>query len=166
MQETKGPYSNAPVNPKAGKARCKTQHQWHRGSELASGGESGDYTGITKSPPDLTGSDPRCILEANTLGGGNQVVPKDAFKWPSPQLPSLPGLEVGFILGRLRFVGRLNEHQASIAIVGLFARDVSLGLSPYANLLGQGLDRWEQGTSDTHLAGIRARTARASDSTQ
>ena len=68
MQETKGPYSNAPVNAKAGKARCKTQHQQPRSSELASAGENRDHTEITKSPADLTGSDPRCILEANTLG--------------------------------------------------------------------------------------------------
>ena len=68
MQETKGPYSNAPVNPKAGKAKCKTQHQRPRSSELASTRESGDYTKLRESPPDLTGSDPRCILEANTLG--------------------------------------------------------------------------------------------------
>ena len=98
--------------------------------------------------------------------GDNQILLKGPSKRRSPQLPSLPGLEVRFILDRLRFVSRVNEYQASTAIVGLFCRDVSLGLGPYANLLCRGLDRWGQVTSDTYLAVIHARTVRASDSTQ
>ena len=84
----------------------------------------------------------------------------------SLQLVSLPGLEVGFILDRLRVIGLLDEYQASAAVVGLFGRGVLLGLGPYANLLGRELNKREQGTSTTHLVVvIHARTARGSDRT-
>jgi len=82
-------------------------------------------------------------------------------------VPSSPGLGLVFILNRLRVMGfRLNEYHAPIVTAGLVGRNEFHGIGLYANLLGQGLDKLGRGTSGTHLAVTRARTARVSDMTQ
>jgi len=81
-------------------------------------------------------------------------------------VPTSPGLELVIASDYPRAVGVLpSEYQAPAATTGLFARDIFHSLGLYVDLLGQGLDKQEQGTSGVwaYPAVTPARNARLCD---
>ena len=138
-----------------------TQRPGSLGLADVGGSESGDYAEVMELPPDFE-SYARCGPDANTLETIRFYWEVSSERCP-PQMSSL----LGFILDRPWVIGtRLNEYQALIVAARLVSRGKFYRLGLYTNLLGQGSDKWWQGTDGTHLAVTSVRSGRVSDTTQ